>query len=190
MRKETVRLRSSSLQFSRKKIKFPEVHRFSVAASSAAAPASRHRRHVTRGTMPAVQVESGGGDGCYLNYSIFSRDARDGFFLSIVWCLGIGSRWVFRLFHSLDPLFPSFVLSFFLAERLLSPLTPRRGNKCPIVTSWCTEHEWHLIPGYSFSQSGKGSLGARKIYGNCGRDAGQVRSNRVIKVTVGLSPES
>lgn len=27
-----------------------------------------------------IETESGGGDGCYLNYSIFSRDACDGFF--------------------------------------------------------------------------------------------------------------
>lgn len=83
-------------------------------------PEARYARNLA----DDIDGERGGGDGCYLNYSIFSRDPCNGFFFSIVWNVDIESRWVFRLFHRHGLFFffhvhPFFFFSFLLPSILL-----------------------------------------------------------------------
>lgn len=92
-----------------------------------------------------IETESGGGDGCYLNYSIFSRDACDGFFfdrLERQYRIKVGVLPVpqtrppplpffslFSFFFSPLSYYPLSFSPLFSAIHLLSP--PKR-NKCLI----------------------------------------------------------
>lgn len=83
-----------------------------------------------------IETESGGGDGCYLNYSIFSRDACDGFFfdrLERQYRIKVGVLPVpqtrpppfFFLFSFFSPLFPTILLFLSLILRDTSPFSAK-----------------------------------------------------------------
>lgn len=88
-----------------------------------------------------IETESGGGDGCYLNYSIFSRDACDGFFfdrLERQYRIKVGVLPVPQtrppppplLFFSLFSFFSPTILLFL--SLILRDTSPPKRNKCLI----------------------------------------------------------
>lgn len=106
-------------------------------------PEARYARNLA----DDIDGERGGGDGCYLNYSIFSRDPCNGFFFRSSGtsisnqggCSGCSTDTAsffsstFILFSfSLSSFLPSFCFSLLFSIWCTFLLRQRWGNKCPI----------------------------------------------------------